>query len=243
MTSSEESGERISILDAGALDTVAKPFDPDELAARVRVAIRTKRLVDELMESAATDPLTGLPNRHQIDLRVVEAVALAMRTGRPLACLMLDLDDFKAINDTYGHAAGDSVLRESARRLREAIRASDVVGRFGGEEFLMLLPDTDAAGALTLAEKLRAHFAAESFSIPPVFGPAVATGADARRTVSVTASIGAACWDQRMTIADDLPAAADGALYRAKSLGRDRVVFAARVPSASPPPNARSAAA
>jgi diguanylate cyclase (GGDEF)-like protein len=243
ITSTTTSAERVSLLDAGALDSFAKPFDLDELTARVRVAIRTKRMVDELMESAATDPLTGLPNRRQIDARVIEAVALAERQARPLACLMIDLDDFKAINDTYGHAAGDAVLREVARRLREGIRASDVVGRYGGEEFLMLLPDTDAAGALTLAEKLRAHLAADPFPLPPTVGVAASTGADTSRSVPVTASIGASCWERRMVEPEELPAAADGALYRAKALGRDRVVFAARIPTPPAGSLTRSAAA
>lgn len=213
LTALDDSDALVTGLDEGAVDYVVKPFDAEELTARVRAALRTKRVVDELAQSAATDTLTGLPNRSQLEARLAEAVALARRYGRPLACLMVDIDHLKEINETFGRAAGDAVLHEVAWRLRSVVRASDVVGRYGGEEFLLLLPDTDAIGALTLAEKLRQIVAASP--VPRETGG-----------IPVRASVGVAQWEGTMSGSEALCAAADQAVRRAKELGRDRVVHA-----------------
>lgn len=207
--------DRVVGLDAGAVDYIVKPFSAAELRARVRAALRTKRDTDRLLVAAATDPLTGLLNRTQLGPRVAELVAASRRTGRPLACLMVDLDFFKAVNDTYGHQAGDAVLVEVARRLEKAKRASDVLVRYGGEEFLALLPETDLDGALVAAETLRAAIAAE----PVVFR----SEAHGPVEISVRASVGVSWLDDAMYDAALLVAAADDALYRAKERGRDRV--------------------
>lgn len=219
LTAQAHTAARVSGLDAGAVDYITKPFDAEELHARVRAALRTKTTRDALAVEAATDALTGLLNRSQLGPRVSELVSSSRRHRRPLACLMIDLDHFKAINDTYGHAAGDAVLVETARRFATVGRAEDVLIRYGGEEFLALLPETDAAGALAAADKLRGALAA---------GPVVVeTETGARLPISVRASVGVACWDDAMGDAALLIAAADEALYRAKAAGRDRVQLAA----------------
>ena len=215
LTARTETQDRVSGLDAGAVDYIVKPFAAAELRARVRAALRTKLDGDRLRQAAATDPLTGLLNRGQLGPRVAALVAAARRTGRPLACLMIDLDYFKAVNDSYGHPTGDVVLVEVARRLEMAKRASDVLVRYGGEEFLVLLPETDLDGALSIAERIRAGIAGA-----PV---AAATESGERFEISIRASVGVSWLDDGMYDATLLVAAADDALYRAKSRGRDRV--------------------
>jgi two-component system, cell cycle response regulator len=199
---------RVAGLDAGAVDYIVKPFEQTELLARVRAALRTKAVRDGFVEQATRDGLTGLLNRREIDLRADAAVTLAERHGRSLSCLMADIDHFKRINDRFGHAAGDGVLQEVARRIVSACRLSDVVGRYGGEEFLVLLPETGSGDAVTAGDKLRRVLSEcpvelENLSIP------------------ITASIGVATLDVGMGVAD-LYEAADRALYRAKQLGRNR---------------------
>ena len=150
-----------------------KPFDRQELLARVRAALRTKIARDELAAEAVTDSLTGLLNRGHLTAAAVEHVALAARTGRPLSCLMIDLDHFKAVNDTYGHAAGDAVLSETARCFARSVRRSDVLVRYGGEEFVVLLPETDITGALTIAARLRKNLEAAPVAFTKEDGQAV----------------------------------------------------------------------
>jgi diguanylate cyclase (GGDEF)-like protein len=207
--------DRVAGLDLGAIDYLVKPFYPPELEARVRAALRTKAALDALALDAATDPLTGLLNRRQLETRAAAAVLLSRRHGRPLACLLLDIDHFKGVNDRYGHLAGDAVLREVAGRLRGSVRRSDVLARFGGEEFLLLLPETGASGALMVAERIRRELAAAPVHLPPPRPP-----------LFITASIGVAAWSPELSDAASLFDAADRALYRAKALGRDRVVTA-----------------
>jgi two-component system cell cycle response regulator len=215
LTAQADTSARVEGLDSGAVDYVVKPFDAAELAARVRVALRTQARTEALTAAASTDGLTGLPNRGRLDERAAEAIAVAERYGRPLACLMIDVDHFKRINDTYGHAAGDEVLRETARRLRSVSRTADFVGRYGGEEFTVIMPETDPVGAVVAGERVRATLAAQ---------PVHAAGTD----IWITASVGVAGWQAGTGTPEDLYAPADRALYRAKRLGRNRVIAAPR---------------
>ncbi len=199
----------------GAHDYLHKPFDPAELDARVMAALRVKALHDALLqanrrlaEQALTDELTGLANRHHGVHELVRAVALATRHDHALALARVDVDRFKAINDTYGHQAGDHVLAEVARRLAAAVRGGDVLARWGGDEFVAILLDTDRDGARRAAERLRAAVAAAPVEID-----------DAE--VGVTISVGWAHWAG--DTADDLLARADRSLYQAKDAGRDTV--------------------
>ena len=170
-----------------------------------------------LLRSGFTDVLTGWHNRRYLQVRLKEELARARRDRSHLVCLMLDVDHFKRINDTYGHAAGDAVLQELAQRIDSQVRASDVAARYGGEEFVVLLPDTDDASGILLAERIRAAIGAEPYELP---------GGNAEK---MTASIGIAGVapqadvDDLKTLGDALIARADVALYRAKSGGRDRV--------------------
>jgi diguanylate cyclase (GGDEF)-like protein len=204
---------RVEGLDSGAVDYVAKPFAAAELVARVGVAVRTKARMEALAAVASTDGLTGLPNRRRLDERAAEAAAVAERYGRSLSCLMIDVDHFKRINDTYGHAAGDEVLRETARRLRSVCRSADFVGRYGGEEFTVIMPETDLDGAVAAGERIRQVLAVE---------PVQADDSE----IWITSSVGVVGWQAGMRTPEDLYAPADRALYRAKELGRDRVVAA-----------------
>ncbi len=170
-----------------------------------------------LMRSGFTDVLTGWFNRRYLQVRIKEELARARRHSTPLTCLMLDIDHFKRVNDEYGHAAGDEVLRELAQLIDGEIRATDVAARYGGEEFVILLPDTDEDAGALLAERIRAVVAAYSFNL------------DEEASITITVSIGVASASPQRgdndlkTAGDALVARADVALYKAKSEGRDRV--------------------
>jgi two-component system cell cycle response regulator len=214
---------KISGLALGANDYISKPFRVEELLARVAVAIRLKRERDLLRRSAdelrrraeaasemsMTDALTGLLNRYGLQRALPRELSEARRYARPLSCLLLDIDFFKTVNDTHGHAAGDTALMQAARVLSESVRGSDVVCRYGGEEFLVLTPETNAAGASALAEKIRLAVAARLFG-------------DGERVFPLTLSVGVAQLDAGES-GNDMIARADGALYHAKQSGRDRV--------------------
>lgn len=174
-----------------------------------------------LMRSGFTDVLTGWHNRRYLIVRLSEELARARRDRTSIVCLMLDIDHFKRINDTWGHVAGDAVLRELAHRIESQVRASDVAARYGGEEFIILLPNTDVSSAELLAERIRG-----AISVSPIDLPC-------GEAVTVTASIGisevqpVADDHDLKTLGDSLIARADVALYAAKSAGRDRVVVEA----------------
>ena len=179
------------------------------------VANRTR-----LMRSGFTDALTGWHNRRYLKLRLKEELARVSREGCNLVCMMLDVDYFKSVNDTWGHIAGDAVLREIAQRIESEVRATDVAARYGGEEFIVLLPDTSRGDAELLADRIRRSVASTPIELPG--------GA----STSVTASIGVADirpgpeFDDLKSLGESLVARADVALYTAKSAGRDRVVVA-----------------
>ncbi len=205
-------------LDLGVNDYVMRPIDANELLARTRTQLRRKRYQDRLRDNyhrsmtlAVTDSLTGLYNRHYMTSHLETLMGRAHHDGRALTLLMMDIDFFKSINDTQGHAAGDEVLREIAARLNRNVRGIDLAARFGGEEFVVILPEMDLPHAAAIAERLRRHVAEQPFPL------------SAGASVEVTCSIGVA----QSRLGDDpvdLIRRADEALYRAKGEGRNRVV-------------------
>ncbi|MBI5069517.1 MAG: diguanylate cyclase [Deltaproteobacteria bacterium] len=225
---------RVRALRAGADDAVARPCAPAEVAARAAALLRLRaahqRLREanlELTQRSITDPLTGLFNRRYFEYRLAQELERARRHGDPVALAFLDLDHFKRINDTYGHATGDAVLLAVARVLQEELRRLDVCTRWGGEEFAAILPNTDAAGAMVVSQRvLRALRSHGGLVAPPL-------GSDAGEVVRFTASMGVAVHEPASSHgAEELLRRADGALYLAKRQGRNR----ARVATAAPTP-------
>jgi diguanylate cyclase (GGDEF)-like protein len=210
LTAHGDTQSRVAGLDAGAVDYIVKPLVRDELVARVRAALRSKMVRDDLIKNAGLDPLTGLLNRRELDARTAVAIAHADRYGRELSCAMIDIDHFKAVNDRHGHTVGDAVLRETAIRIGDSCRLSDTIGRYGGEEFVLLLPETSAEDAAVLADRLRRQCADHPVTCE-------------NTTIDVTLSIGLAAWEPGMTVPASLYSAADRALYLAKDHGRNRV--------------------
>jgi|GEM_PF-745987 len=176
----------------------------------------------EVERLSVTDPLTGVNNFRHLTTMLARELERASRFGHPLGVLMLDIDRFKPVNDTYGHAAGDAVLRELARRMQECVREVDTVARYGGEEFALLLPETGVEGAAKLAQRVLTAIRSEVFHLPD--GP----------DIVVTASVGVAVFPDHGSTATDLMRSADDALYQAKTGGRDRVEVAAPVHVPSP---------
>jgi two-component system, cell cycle response regulator len=216
----EDNARLLRGLEIGVNDYLMRPIDSNELLARVRTQIRKRRYgarlrdnVQMSMELAVTDPLTGLYNRRYMESHVTSLVEQALARGKPLALLVVDIDYFKAVNDVHGHDAGDDVLREFSTRLKKSIRGIDLACRYGGEEFVIVMPETDMAVAAIVAERIRRRIAGEPFSI--------GSGATA---LDVTISVGLAALSGVADTAAAILKRADQALYRAKRDGRNRVV-------------------
>ena len=205
-------------LDLGVNDYLLRPVDRNELMARVRSQLRRKRYADRLrdimqasLQMAVTDPLTGLHNRRYLESHLGGLVDAAADGGKPLSLMILDIDHFKAVNDTYGHDAGDEVLKAFAERVKTVIRGVDVLCRLGGEEFIIVMPDTSLDVAGRVAERVRQTVGSAMFAIDK-----------GERQIPVTVSIGLA--ERRNgREADSMMKRADRALYRSKALGRNRV--------------------
>jgi two-component system cell cycle response regulator len=216
-----DSGARmVRGLEIGVNDYLMRPIDKNELLARARSQIRKRRYTERLrdnvqmsIEMAITDALTGLFNRRYMESHLATLIEQAMSRGKPLTALVLDIDFFKSVNDTHGHDAGDDVLREFALRIKRSIRGIDLACRYGGEEFVVIMPETDMAVAAMVAERLRRRIAADPFAIQ-----------QGARTIPVTISIGVAAMRGKDDNAASILKRADQALYQAKRNGRNRVV-------------------
>ena len=211
LTAKDEVNDLVESLESGADDYLSKPFDERELRARLHAGERILALQDELRARATFDELTGLLNRATIRERLQREFALAVRNGEPVSIVVADLDNFKHVNDTHGHPVGDEVLREASKRLGSRMRAYDELGRYGGEEFLVVLPGCTLPNALRVADRMRSAVGGEPVSTSA--GP-----------LQLTASFGVASVHREASLnVDAMVAAADEALYRAKRGGRDRV--------------------
>jgi diguanylate cyclase (GGDEF)-like protein len=210
-------------LTAGADEFLTKPVNGVELQIRISSMIRIKRLAEaletanrQLAELATVDPLTGVANRRLLEQRLTYEFARYKRYGRTLALAMIDIDHFKKVNDTYGHPVGDKVLTLVGQTLRSITRATDLVGRYGGEEFMVIAPETPSEHSKVLAERIRSIVSrrsgepeAKALGLPPI-----------------TVSVGVASSDLNPATQEDFVKRSDEALYRAKREGRDRVVIA-----------------
>jgi two-component system, cell cycle response regulator len=213
----------IRALELGVNDYIIRPVDPNELVARSLTQIRRKRYNDRLranvtqsIELAVTDGLTGLSNRRYLDSHLKVLFNRALVRGRPMSLCITDIDRFKMVNDTYGHDAGDEVLKEFASRIRSAVRGADLACRYGGEEFVIVMPDTPRDVAALVAERLRQAVESKPFTI-----------SSRDEEVSVTASVGISTTSASLSGPEELLKLADQALYTAKNSGRNRVVEAA----------------
>ena len=210
-------------LDMGVNDYILRPIDGNELVARIVTQLRRKLYADELrhsveqtMEMAIMDRLTGLHNRSYFDTHFKTMTAQAINRGKELSLVITDIDFFKSINDTHGHDVGDDVLREFGDRIRRSVRGADLACRYGGEEFVLVLPDSDETAALAIAERLRARLDHDPI---PVSG--------GQRELSITISLGVATVRGTNDTPEALLKRADEALYKAKRDGRNRVMLAA----------------
>jgi two-component system cell cycle response regulator len=218
LTGREDRDLKIKGLEQGACDYVTKPFDAGELVARVKVQLKIKFLQDELKRSnellkqlSNTDPLTKLHNRRHLTEVLGKEIQRAERQKAFLTFIILDIDHFKRVNDTYGHQNGDVVLVALAEAIQSGLRAYDLAARYGGEEFVLVLPGTSLAGGVTVAERLRGAVQGLTFA-PPL------------ESLDVTASLGVATFPSSLVDSiDSLIRQADEALYRAKQNGRNRV--------------------
>jgi len=209
----------VKALDIGVNDYLAKPIDRNELMARALTQVQRKRYQDRLrdnyqmsMAMAVTDGLTGLHNRRYMESHLGNLVRRAVEGGRPVAIVILDIDLFKNVNDTYGHDVGDEVLKQFSVRIQQNVRGIDLAARYGGEEFIIVMPDTDLAVAQAVAERLRKFIADEPFTVSTDDGQ-----------LDVTVSLGVTASGPGDT-PESMIKRSDDALYRAKHDGRNRVV-------------------
>ncbi len=214
----EDRARVLRALDLGVNDFLMRPLDSNELVARVKTNLRRKRYGDKLRENlqasielAVVDPLTGLNNRRYFETHLSTLVAQAADCGRPLSLMILDIDHFKGINDSHGHEAGDRVLKGFSKRVRKVIRIPDMICRLGGEEFVVVMPDTSIEVAARIAERVRGEIERQRFTIDGASDP-----------ISITVSIGLAERGDD-NLPDGLFRRADRALYRSKTSGRNRV--------------------
>ncbi|MBT1073294.1 diguanylate cyclase [Pelotalea chapellei] len=209
---------KVKGLEQGASDYITKPFDPEELVARVKVHLKIKHLQDDLkrsnellLELSNTDHLTGMYNRRYLMESLDKEVQRTIRKGGNLSLIILDIDHFKQVNDTYGHLQGDIVLQKVAVQLQKELRSYDTAARYGGEEFLAVLPDASLEEAIFVAERIRIAIQSLTFREP-------------LSALSITASLGVATFAVPCcSTVDDFIKLADDALYRAKTSGRNRV--------------------
>jgi len=225
LTAKERQNDIVEGLEAGADDYITKPFDLHELKARLRAGNRILELQeqlvsarDELRVRATHDSLTGLWNRGAILETLKNEMARSVRESTQLSIILADIDYFKRVNDTHGHQAGDAVLREVARRMQASVRVYDSVGRYGGEEFLIVSPGCGLSEAVNQAERLRRSVAAEEISVP------------GGQRLAATMSFGVATITPELKEHGDLLRAADEALYIAKKNGRNRVEISSKIP-------------
>ncbi|MEO1789211.1 MAG: diguanylate cyclase [Pseudomonadota bacterium] len=218
----EDTETAVTALDLGASDLIASAFDPTEMALRLQIQLTRKRSDDRLRASvedrlrmAVVDPLTGLFNRRYADAHAERTVARARDTDRPYAVILADIDRFKLVNDGYGHGAGDTVLTEVARRLKDNLRPNDMIARIGGEEFVVIMPDITTDSALTAAQRLCDRVREGGVRIPGCPTP-----------LGITVSLGLAIGMPGESYAQVI-GRADGALYDAKEAGRDTVTVCA----------------
>jgi diguanylate cyclase (GGDEF)-like protein len=215
LTADQNPDNLAKALDAGASDYISKPFNAIELEARVRVALRTKQMIDLLQERARIDAVTGLNNRAAMDDALAAAASAYKRTGHPVSLLMIDLDHFKKINDTYGHGVGDDVIRRVGVSIRAGCRPYDVACRFGGDEFGVILAQSDTACAEQVSKRI----------FDGIKKIKIRTGGDEIK-VSCSGGLASAAEMTSDFEAADLLKAADEALYIAKNGGRNRLVVA-----------------
>ncbi len=211
LTGNENQKDKICGLELGASDYVTKPFDSAELIARVKIQLKIKLLQDRLKDLANTDPLTRLSNRRHLFDTLTNELERSQRSQKPCSLVMVDIDHFKSVNDTYGHHLGDEVLVAVAKQLHDSMRVYDLATRFGGEEFALLMPETDLLQAVSIAERIR--LAVEDMVFDGELKP-----------LQLTISAGVATFPTpEIKTIDDLIRVADHALYRAKDAGRNRV--------------------
>lgn len=214
LTARSDPAEIIDGIKTGADDYIIKPFNVEDLAARIEAKIRR---IEELHDMAIRDPLTGSFSRGYFMERLAEEIGRSSRLKKPFSVVMCDLDHFKEVNDKYGHQAGDFVLQEFASFLRGKFRHTDTIGRYGGEEFIILLPNADGEAAYKILERLR-----EEWENTPLFDPYQ------NKQIKITFSAGISEFDRDGKTDQDIIRAADSALYLAKETGRNKVVLAGR---------------
>lgn len=217
LSSNSQEVDKVAALGIGAVDYIIKPFSAGELRARIRTQLKVKGMQDDLLKQksimsklAVHDELTGLYNRRYLLSRMDEELARAARYRSPLTCMIIDIDNFKKINDTYGHAAGDRVLIDLSDLLKKFVRETDVVARYGGEEFIILLPETDIPGSVSFAERLLEQVRNATF-------------ARGKENLCMTVSIGISGNQNVEVNKQKLLDEADQYLYKAKNKGKNCV--------------------